>query len=116
MFDMKDLDSAKRILGMEMQQDRKANKLWLSQERYIERMRERFNMNNSKPISTLLVGHFKLSKRLYPSTKKEKREMSVIPYSLVVRSQMSAMVRTCPNISHTVGVVSRFLANLGKSH
>ena len=37
-FDMKDLGSAKRILGMEILRDRKADKLWLSQERYIERM------------------------------------------------------------------------------
>ena len=30
MFDMKDLGSAKRILGMEILRDRKAGKLWLS--------------------------------------------------------------------------------------
>ena len=36
MFDMKDLGSAKRILGMKILRDRKAGKLWLSQERYIE--------------------------------------------------------------------------------
>ena len=43
-FDMKDLGSAKRILGMEILRDRKAGKLWLSQERYIEPMLDRFNM------------------------------------------------------------------------
>ena len=35
-FDMKDLGSAKRILGMEILRDRNVGKLWLSQERYIE--------------------------------------------------------------------------------
>ena len=30
MFDMKDLGSAKRILGMEILRDRKACKFWLS--------------------------------------------------------------------------------------
>ena len=63
-FDMKDLSIAKRILGMEILQDKKASKMWLSQERYIEWMLERFNMKNSKPISTPLASHFKLSKRL----------------------------------------------------
>ena len=29
---------------------------------------------------------------------------------------MYAMVCTCPDISHAVGVVSRFLENLGKAH
>ena len=73
-------------------------------------------MKNSKPVSTSLASHFKLSKRLCPSTEKEKGEMSVIPYSSVIRSLMYAMVCTCPDISHVVGVVSIFLANPGKAH
>ena len=32
-FDMKDLGPAKQILGMEIARDRKAGKLWLSQEK-----------------------------------------------------------------------------------
>ena len=63
-FNMKDLGSAKHILGMEILRDKKAAKLWLSPERYIEWMLERFNMKNSNPVSTPLAGHFKLSKRL----------------------------------------------------
>ena len=115
-FDMKDLGSSKRTLGMEILRDRKADKLWLSQERYIEQMLERFNMKNSKPCSTPLVGHFKLSKRLCPSIEKEKGELSVIPYSLAVGSLMYAMVCTHSDISHAVRVVSRFLANPSKAH
>ena len=84
--------------------------------KYIERMLERFNMKNSKTVSTPLVGHFKLSKRLCPSTEKEKGEMSVIPYSSAVESLMYAMVCARPDISHVVGVVRRFLANPGKAH
>ena len=115
-FDMKDLGNAKRILGMEILRNRKADKLWLSQERYIERMLERFNMKNSKPVSTPLAGDFKLSKRLYPSTEKEKGKMSVIPYSSAIGSLVYAMVCTRPNISHAIGVVSKFLTNPGKAH
>ena len=73
-------------------------------------------MKNSKPVSTPLTGHFKLSKRLCPSTEKEKGEMSVISYSSAVGSLMYAMVCTRPNISHEVGVVSRFLENPSKAH
>ena len=115
-FEMKNLGNAKRILGMEILRDRKADKLWLSQERYIERMLERFNMKSSKPVSTPLVGHLKLSKRLYPSTEKEKGEISIIPYSLTVGSLMYAMVCTRPDIYQAIGVVRRFLANLIKVH
>ena len=48
-------------------------------------------MKNSKPVSTPLAGHFKLSKRLYPSMKKEKGEMSAIPYLSAVGSLIYAM-------------------------
>ena len=73
-------------------------------------------MKNSKSVSTPLVGHFKMSKRLRPSTEKERGEMSVIPYSSAIGSLMYAMVCIRPYISHTVGVVIRFLANPGKAH
>ena len=73
-------------------------------------------MKNSKLVSTPLAGHFKLSKILYPSIEKEKGEMPIMPYSSAVGSMMYAMVCTRPDISHAVGVVSRFLANPGKAH
>ena len=63
-----------------------------------------------------LTGHFKLSKRLCSSMEKEKDEMSIIPYSSVVGSLMYVMGCTRPDISHAVGVVSRFLENPGKAH
>ena len=75
-----------------------------------------FNIKNSKPVSTPLAGHFKLSKRLCLSMEQEKGKMSVIPYSSVVGSLMYAMVCTRPYISHAIGVVSIFLANPGKAH
>ncbi|GKV15798.1 hypothetical protein SLEP1_g26549 [Rubroshorea leprosula] len=115
-FDMKDLGPAKQILGIAITRDRKAGKLWLSQEKYVERLLERFNMKHAKPISTPLANHFKLSKRSYPTTKEEKEKTSPIPYSSAVGSLMYAMVCTRPDITHAVGVVSRFLSDPGKIH
>jgi len=42
--------------------------------------------------------------------------MQAVPYALVVGSLMYIMVCTKPNITHAVGVVSRFLVNPGKEH
>jgi len=42
-FEMKDLGTAKKILGMEIQRDGKANKLYLSQRNYLEKVFNRFN-------------------------------------------------------------------------
>ena len=85
--------------------------MWLSQEKYIERVLERFNMKSSKAVSTPLASHLKLSKQMCPTTKEEKEGMTKVPYSLAVGSLMYAMVCTRPDIAHAVGVVSRFLEN-----
>ena len=42
--------------------------------------------------------------------------MSKVPYSLAVGSLMYAMLCTRPYIAHAVGVVSRYMNNLGKEH
>uniref|UniRef100_A0A2N9IRB9 Integrase catalytic domain-containing protein n=1 Tax=Fagus sylvatica TaxID=28930 RepID=A0A2N9IRB9_FAGSY len=115
-FDMKDLGPARQILGMQILRDRKAKKLWLSQEKYVERVLERFNMKHAKLVSTPLGGHFKLSKKSCPLSNKEKENMASIPYSSAVGSLMYAMVCTRPDIAHAVGVVSRFMVNPGKEH
>ena len=73
-------------------------------------------MENSKPISTPLATHFKLSTEMYPSTKEEREYMSHVPYANVVGSLMYAMVCTRPDISHAISVVSRYMANPGKEH
>ena len=59
-FAMKDLGPAKQILGMKIVHDRKEGLIWLSQESYIEKVLERFNMNKAKPVGCPLAVHFKL--------------------------------------------------------
>ena len=61
-FDMKDLGPAQQILGMEIVCDRQDKKLWLSYERYIERVIRRFDIQKAKSVSVPLAHHFKLSK------------------------------------------------------
>ena len=63
---MKDLGAAKKILGMEIYRDRQAGKLYLTQKSYIEKVLERFGMKDSKPMSTPLAVHFRLSLDLSP--------------------------------------------------
>ena len=115
-FEMKDLGAAKKILGMEIQRDRKAGLLYVSQQKYIEKVLQSFQMDNSKPVSTPLAAHFKLDASSLPSTDEEKVYMSTVPYSSVVGSLMYAMICTRPDLAHAVSVVSRFMSNLGKAH
>ena len=73
-------------------------------------------MKNAKFVSIPLAGHMKLSKKMCPTAREEKENMAKVPYSSVVGNLMYVMVCTRPDIAHTVGVVSRFLENLGKEH
>jgi hypothetical protein len=69
-FSMKDMGPTKRILGMRIERDRKSNKLYLSQEKYIERVLRKFKMDEAREVSCPLVAHFELSKKQCPSTEK----------------------------------------------
>ena len=46
-FDMKDLGEANKILGMEITRDRGSGRLWLSQENYVLKVLERFNISKT---------------------------------------------------------------------
>ena len=73
-------------------------------------------MHNAKPVSTPLASHFKLSKEMCPETQEEIDYKSRIPYSSVVGSLMYVMVCTRLDVAHAMGVVSRYMNNLGKYH
>ena len=51
-----------------------------------------------------------------PKTQEEEEYMSCVPYASAVGSLMYAMVCTRPDITHVVGVFSRFMSNPGKEH
>ena len=83
-FDMKVLSQAKQILGMEITLDKKNRRLWLSQESYVERILERFNMKEATLVTTPIGGHFKLNKKSCPSTRGKKEEKEC--YSIFINS------------------------------
>jgi hypothetical protein len=99
-FEMKDLDAAKKILGVKITRDRKSGMLYFSQRGYIEKVLRRFNMQDAKPVSTPLASHFKLSLDLCPASDEDIKYMSRVPYSSVVGSLMYAMVCSRPNLAH----------------
>ena len=63
---MKDLGAIKQMLGMRITKDKAKGFLKLSQEEYVKKILNRFNMDRAKPVSTLLASHFKLSKDQSP--------------------------------------------------
>ncbi|KAL6333801.1 hypothetical protein AAG906_028987 [Vitis piasezkii] len=117
---MKDLGFTSQILGIKISRDRTNRKLQLSQENYIEKVLDKFNMGKTKPMSSPLGSYLKLSSKQNPSSEKEKEEMRKVPYASAVGSLMYAMVCTRPDIAHVVGVavvkwILRYLRGTSKT-
>ncbi|KAH7387965.1 hypothetical protein KP509_16G051000 [Ceratopteris richardii] len=115
-FSMKDLGEAEHILGMRIKRDRQQHTLQVSQEKYIEKVLDRFNVADAKPLGVPLHPHVKLSKDDCPKNDDAASYMKSVPYASACGSLMYAMVATRPDIAHAVGVVSRFMANPGRAH
>ena len=115
-FAMKDLGEANHFLGMRIKRNRKKGILELSQESYIKKVLQHFNMTKGKLVSTPLPSYTKLSKEDSPKSDFEKAEMAKVPYSLAMGSLMWAMIATRLDIAFALGVVSRYMANPGKKH
>ena len=81
---MKNLGAAKKILGMEIHRDRGSRKLWLSQQSYVEKVLDRFEMSSTKPVSTALANHFKFFLDQCPKSNKEIEDMTKVPYAIAV--------------------------------
>ena len=73
-------------------------------------------MHDSKPVSTPIAPHFKLSAAQCPSSDEDVEYISKVPYSSDVGSLMYAMVCSRPDLSYAMSLVSRYMSNPGKEH
>lgn len=71
-FGMKDLGLVKRILGMNIIQNRDKIKLFASQKDCLSKVVRKINTYNSKLTSVPLVAQFKPSSAMSPTSKEEK--------------------------------------------
>ena len=115
-FDMKDLGTVKKILGIEIKRDQENWRLYRSQDKYIEKGLEKFNMVNVKPVSTPLASHFNLSAKKSPSTKAKLEEMKKIPYASAVECLIYVIVCTRPDLTQALSVVSKYMSNPDINH
>jgi hypothetical protein len=90
--------------------------LFLSQQNYVKKVFQRFNMHDAKSVSTPIAPHFKLSTAQCPSIDQEIEYMSRVPYSSVVGSLMYVMVCSRPDLSYAMSLVSKYISNPGKEH
>ena len=82
-LDMKDLGEAKNILGMKINRDKSTGRLKLSQENYVLKMLERFNMVEARSVTTPLAVFFRFPP-VSVQTPKKKR-IRCLEYHMLVR-------------------------------
>lgn len=82
----------------------------------MEKVLNRFSMENCKSVSSPLAAHFRLPENDSPKSEDEIEYMANIPYSNTIGSLMYAMIYTRPDLAYSVSVVSRYMHNPGKAH
>ena len=90
--------------------------LKLSQEEYVKKVLRKFNMVRVKLVSTPLASHSWLSKDQSSSIEQELVYIAKAPYAFAIGSLMYVMICTRLDITHVVGVVSRYMSNPRKQH
>ena len=113
---MKDMGETFYILRVKIFRDHSRKLLSLSQEPYLKKILERFNMADCKLIDTPIAKVQSLNLDMCPKIPQENERMTRVPYVNVIGSLMYIMMCTMPNISYTVGLVSRFQLNPGQKH
>eukprot|EP00253_Pinus_taeda_P008992 PITA_08992 len=73
-------------------------------------------MQDSKPVKVPIPVGVRLSAEQCPKTQEEEEDMSHVPYASALGSLIYAMVCIRPDITHVVGVLSRFMSKPGKEH
>ena len=115
-FDMKDLGEAQYMLGIQIQRNRAARTLSLSQGEYVRHVLTRFGMWESKPVPTPLEISGKLTKADCPEVGATSDVAFTRQYQSAVGAIMYAMLGTRPDIAFAVTALSQFNSNPGQPH
>nr|XP_016507185.1 PREDICTED: uncharacterized protein LOC107824890 [Nicotiana tabacum] len=110
------MGEASYVIGIEIFRDRSQGLLGLSRKDYIERILERFNMNNYFAGIVPIQKGDKFSLMQCPKNDVDRKEMEIIRYSSVVGSLMYAQTCTRLDISFAVGMLERYQSNPGTDH
>ena len=114
-FEMKDMGELTYILGEKIHRNRSNRIVALSQEYYIKKILERFNMQDCNLIDTPFARGEYLSKKMGPKAPEEIKKMSNVHYT-AIGSLMYTMMCTRPYICYVVGMVSHYQENPRMAH
>ena len=113
---MKDIGDASYVIDIKIHRNRFQRILGLSQETYINKVLERFQMKDYSPRIALIVKGDKFNLNQCSKNDFEMEQMKNIPLVYVVGSLMYAQVCTRPNIAFVVLMLGRYQNNPGIDH
>ena len=109
-FKMVDMGLISHYLGLKVERNRDNRTIKLSQSTYIEKVLEKFHMQNAKTTTT------PMKEGSLFRNESQASESDIKQYQAIVGSIMFAMIETRPDIAYATSVVSRHAKNPGKSH
>ncbi|XP_070019782.1 secreted RxLR effector protein 161-like [Nicotiana sylvestris] len=110
------MDDASYVIGIKIHRDRQQGILGLSQETYINKVLERFQMKDCSPSIAPIIKGDKFNLNQCPKNELEREQMKHIPYAFVVGSLMYAQFCNRPDIAFVVGMLGRYQSNPGLDH
>jgi len=108
LYEVKQFLSNNFDIGIKIHRERSQGILGVSQETYIKKVLERFNMKDCPPSVAPIMKGDKLDLSQCPKNDFEREHMKNIPYASTIGSLMYAQVCTRPDIAFVVGVLGRY--------
>jgi hypothetical protein len=115
-FSMKDLGEASYILGIKFYRDIQRCLIGLSQSTYLDKVLNKFRMDEEKQGFLPMLSGKILSKAQCLATTKDRDAMSSVPYASAIGSIMYAMLCTRQDVSNALSLTSRYQSDPGVEH
>lgn len=108
---------AKQFVGIEIERDRINRTIKIKQRIiYIQKMLERFRLEDANPVSVPAEPGVHLTQFQYPKTEDEIKQVENIPYREAIGSLLFAARISRPDIEYAVNQASQFLTNYSYEH
>lgn len=115
-YKIKDLGEANLVLGIEIERDRQAGTISISQYAYLKCVFDCFGMTDCNPSPTPIALGMTLTKGQVPEADEDQKFMVDKLYREILGSIMYAQIAKQPDLSYAVSTHSKFASNPGESH
>ena len=110
-FKVEDQGEVHYVLGISVKRDRKSRLLSINQPKYLEGILKRFNMENSKPVSTPLE-----QGRKFQQLSENEKPVDVQVYQMIIGCLTYVTTATRPDLAAAVGILAKYMSKPGNDH